>query len=122
MIARDKTGDSGGRDRNSVFFGFDFFRHADDHGERLAKDEKATGNRQCRATSRNSGIDIQSPGLRDRRATGATDQMRIAQPSRNARPPIGVMAPSQRDVGDAQEIETAGEDDDADDESTNRRR
>ena len=31
MVARDESGDSGRRDGDAVFFGFDFFGHADDH-------------------------------------------------------------------------------------------
>ena len=31
MVARDESGDSGRSDGDAVFFGFDFFRDADDH-------------------------------------------------------------------------------------------
>ena len=42
VIARDETSHTGGRDRNAALFGFDFFRHADDHRERL-NDGRAKG-------------------------------------------------------------------------------
>ena len=46
----------------------------------------------------NEEVRSQEPEVRSRRSGRyrPTDQTRMAQPIRNARPPIGVMAPSQR--------------------------